>query len=56
MGRFLPDLQLPKAKIKKPAASASVAKSHKMSQIICFYVNTHILESGAGVFVTFNQG
>ena len=46
----------PKAKIKKPAASASVAKSQKMGQIICFYVNTHVLKSGAGDFVTFNQG
>ena len=23
---------------------------------MCFYVNTHVLKSGAGDFVTFNQG
>ena len=27
-----------------------------MGQIICFYVNTHVLKSGASDFVTFNQG
>ena len=56
MGRFLPDLQLPKANIKKPTASASVAQIPKMGQIICFYVNIHVLKSEAGDFVTFNQG
>ena len=56
MGRFLPDLQLPKAKIKKPFTTAECDKIQKLGQIICFYVNTHVLKSGAGDFVTFNQG
>ena len=56
MGRFLPDLKLPKAKIKKPAASSECGQIPKMGQIICFYVNTHVLKSGADDFVTFNQG
>ena len=56
MDRFLHHLQLPRAKIKKPVASASVAKSQKMGLIICFYVNTHVFKSGAGDFVTFKQG
>ena len=27
-----------------------------MGQIICFYVNTHVLKSGAGHLVTLKQG
>ena len=56
MGRFLADLQLPKAKIKKSVAGASVAQIPKMGQIICFYVNTHVFKSEAGDFVTSKQG
>ena len=36
MDRFLPDLQLPKAKIKKPTASASVGKSQKWAKSCVF--------------------
>ena len=44
-------LQLPKSKIKTPVASAECDQITKMGQIICFYVNTHVLKSGAGDFV-----
>ena len=56
MDQFWPNLQLPKAKIKMPWATAECDKIPKMGKIICFYVNTHVLKSGAGDFVTFNQG
>ena len=56
MDQFWPDLQLPKAKIKKPWATAECDKILKMRQIICFYVNTHVLKSGLDYFVTFSQG
>ena len=35
-------------KIKKPIASAECDQIPKMGQIICFYVNTHVLKSEAG--------
>ena len=56
MDRFQPDLKLPKAKIKKSAASAECGQIPKMGQIICFYVNTHVLKIEADDFVTFSQG
>ena len=56
MDQFWPDLQLPKAKIKMPWATAECDKIPKMGQIICFYVNTHVLKSGAGDFVIFKHG
>ena len=40
MDQFWPDLQLPKAKIKKPWATAECDKIPKMGKIICSYVNT----------------
>ena len=46
MDQFWPDLQLPKAKIKKPCD-----KIPKMVKIICFYFNTHVLKSEPGYFV-----
>ena len=55
MDQFWPDLQLPKAKIKKPWATAECNKIPKMGKIICFYVNTHVLKSGPGYFVTFSH-
>ena len=56
MDQFWPDLQLPKAKIKKPWATAVCNKIPKMGKIICFYVNTHVLKSGAGNYVIFKHG
>ena len=56
MDQFWPNLQLPKAKIKKPWATAECDKIPKMGKIICFYVNTHVLKSGAGDFVIFKHG
>ena len=56
MDRFWSDLQLPKQKFKKPLASAECDQIQKMNQITCFYVNTHVLKSGAGDFVIFKQG
>ena len=56
MDQFWPDLQLPKAKTKKPWATTECDKIPKMGKIICFYVNTHVLKSGLGYFVTFSQG
>ena len=44
MDQFWPNLQLPKFKIQK------------MGQIICLYVNTHVLKSESGYFVTFGHG
>ena len=55
MDQFWPDLQLPKAKIKMPWATAECNKIPKMGKIICFYVNTHVLKSGPGYFVTFSH-
>ena len=37
--------------IKKPISSAECDQIPKMDQIICFYVNTHVLKSEAGDFV-----
>ena len=45
MDQFWPNLQLPKAKIKKPWAIAECDKIPKMGKIICFSVNTHVLKS-----------
>ena len=42
--------------IKTPVASAECDQITKMGQIICFYVNTHVLKSGAGDFVIFKHG
>ena len=55
MDQFWPDLQLPKAKIKKPWATAECNKIPKMGKIICFYVNTHVFKSEPGYFVTFSH-
>ena len=55
MDQFWPDLQLPKAKIKMLWATAECDKIPKMGKIICFYVNTHVLKSEPGYFVTFNH-
>ena len=55
MYQFWPDLQLPKAKIKMPWATAECDKIPKMGKIICFYVNTHVLKSEPGYFVTFSH-
>ena len=51
MDRFWANLQLPKFKIKKPAARAECHQIPKMGQIICFYVNTHVLKSEASDFM-----
>ena len=56
MDQFWPDLQLLKAKIKMPWATAECDKIRKMGKIICFYVNTHVLKSEAGDFVILQQG
>ena len=48
-------LQLPMSKIKTPVASAECDQITKMGQIICFYVNTHVLKSEPGYFVTFSH-
>ena len=56
MDRFWPDLQLFKFKIKQPVARAECDQIQKMGQIICFYVNTHVLKGGSGYFVTFSHG
>ena len=58
MDRFWNNLQLPKAKIKKPQATADSDKNLKMGQIIglCLYVNTHISKGGPGYFETFSHG
>ena len=37
-------------------ASAECDKIPKMGQIICFYVNTHVLKSEAGDFVILKHG
>ena len=55
MDQFQPDLQLPKAKIKKPWATAECDKIPKTVKIICFYVNTHVLKNEPGYFVTFSH-
>jgi len=55
MDQFWPDLQLPKAEIKMPWATAEYDKIPKMGKIICFYVNTHILKSEPGYFVTISH-
>ena len=55
MDQFWPNLQLPKAKIKMPWATAECDKIPKMGKIICFYVNTHVLKSEPGYFVTFSH-
>ena len=55
MDQFWPDLQLPKAKIKMPWATAECDKIPKMGKIICFYVNTQVLKSEPGYFVTFSH-
>ena len=47
---------LPKPKIKKPIARAEWNQIPKMGQIICFYVNTHVLKSEAGDFVILKHG
>ena len=55
MDQFWPNLQLPKAKIKMPWATAECDKIPKMGKIICFYVNTHVLKSEPGYLVTFSH-
>ena len=55
MDQFWPDLQLPKAKIKMPWATAECDKIPKMGKIICFYVNTHVFKSEPGYFMTFSH-
>ena len=55
MDQFWPNLQLPKAKIKMPWATAECDKIPKMGKIICFYVNTHVLKSEPGYFVTISH-
>ena len=55
MDQFWPDLQLPKAEIKMPWATAECDKIPKMGKIICFYVNTHVFKSEPGYFVTFSH-
>ena len=55
MDQFWLDLQLPKAKIKMPRATAECDKIPKMGKIICFYVNTHVFKSEPGYFVTFSH-
>ena len=45
MDGFWPDLQLPKFKIKKPAARTECHQIQKRGQIIYWYVNTHVLNS-----------
>ena len=55
MDQFWADLQLPKFKIKKPAARAECHQIQKMGQIIYLYVNTHVLKSESGYFVTFGH-
>ena len=55
MDQFWADLQLPKFKIKKPAARAECQQIQKMGQIIYLYVNTHVLKSESGYFVTFGH-
>ena len=55
MDQFWPDLQLPKAKIKMPWATAECDKIPKMGKIIRFYVNTHVFKSEPGYFVTFSH-
>ena len=55
MDQFWPDLQLPKAEIKMPWATAEYDKIPKMGKIICFYVNTHVLKSEPGYFGTFSH-
>ena len=42
MDWFRPDLQLPKFKIKKPAARAECQQIQKMGQIIYLYVNSSV--------------
>ena len=54
-GSIFLNLQLPKAKIKMPWATAECDKIPKMGKIICFYVNTHVLKSEPGYFVTFSH-
>ena len=56
MDQFQPYLQLLKPKIKKPIARAEWNQIPKMGQIICFYVNTHVLKSEAGDFVILKHG
>ena len=56
MDQFWPNLQLPKAKIKTPWATAECDKIPKMGKIICFHVNTHVLKIGADDFVIFKHG
>ena len=51
MDQFCLNLQLPKPKNEKLIASAECDQIPKMDQIICFYVNTHVLKSEAGDFV-----
>ena len=55
MDQFSPNLQLPKAKIEMPWATVECDKIPKMGKIICFYVNTHVLKSEPGYFVTFSH-
>ena len=55
MDQFCHTQQLPKAKIKKPWATAECDKIPKLAKIICFYVNTHVLKSEPGYFVTFSH-
>ena len=50
MDQFQPNLQLLKAKIKKPWATAECNKITNMGKIICFYVNTHVLKSEPWLF------
>ena len=48
MDQFWPNLQFPKFKIKRPAARAECHQIQKIGQIICLYVNTHVLKSESG--------
>ena len=52
MDQFWPNLQLLKAKIKKPWATAECDQIPKMSKIICFYVHTHVLKSEQGACIS----
>ena len=47
---------MPKPKIKKSIARAEWNQIPKMGQIICFYVNIHVLKSEAGDFVILKHG
>ena len=57
--KILPEngsITVAQVQIKTPVASAECDQITKMGQIICFYVNTHVLKSGAGDFVIIKHG